>query len=179
MARPFQQLGIVGLEDLFVKSEGELQVLRDLEYELRHRQVPRARSLMVKVRAAIKVLSPAGIEVAVTPKSSDLPVRAEGDLFESESARSPEQKPPGSPAKLQPQESFGGDVPRMPLAEAYKMLNVAQGSSWESIELARRQLVQRASPVVAIDEKRQQLQRDAERINAAYMVIALERVKCR
>ena len=54
MARPLQQLGIAGLEDLFVKSEGGLQVLRDLEYELRHRQVPRARSLLVKVRAAIK-----------------------------------------------------------------------------------------------------------------------------
>ena len=125
MARPFQQLGIAGLEDLFVKSEGELQVLRDLEYELRHRQVPRARSLMVKVRAAIKALSPARIEVAVTPKGSDFSVQAGGDLFESESARSPEQKPPGSPAKLRPPELFGGDVPRMPLAEAYKMLKVA------------------------------------------------------
>ena len=61
MARPFQQLGIAELEGLFVKSESELQVLRDLEYELRHRQVPRARSLMVKVRAAIKALSPVRI----------------------------------------------------------------------------------------------------------------------
>ena len=53
MARPFQQLGIVGLEDLFVKSEGELQVLRDLEYELRHRQVPRARSLMRRAQGVV------------------------------------------------------------------------------------------------------------------------------
>lgn len=179
MARPFQQLGIAELEDLFVKSESELQVLRDLEYELRHRQVPRARSLMVKVRAAIKVLSPAKIEVAVSSKSSSVSARAGGDLFEPGSVGSPEQKPLGSPAKLQSQESLGGDVPRMSLAEAYKMLKAAPGDSWESIELARRRLVQRASPALAAGEQDGRHQSAADSVNAAYKLIAMDRTKLR
>ena len=73
MARPLQQLGIAGLEDLFVKSEGRLQVLRDLEYELRHRQVPRARSLLVKVRATIKSAPTTEIGVAAAPHLPESP----------------------------------------------------------------------------------------------------------
>ena len=71
------------------------------------------------------------------------------------------------------------EIPVMSLSDAYKALKATPGSSWESIELTRRQLVQRASPAVATDEQRQQLQRDAEDINAAYKVIALDRIGSR
>ena len=71
------------------------------------------------------------------------------------------------------------EIPVISLSDAYKTLKATPGSSWESIELTRRQLVQRASPAVATDEQRQQLQRDAEDINAAYKVIALDRIGSR
>lgn len=175
MARPLQQLGIVGLEDLFVKSEGELRALRDLEYELRHRQVPRARGLLVKVRAAIKAVPTTGISVAAPPHRSEPQGQGEGDLFEVEHV--PRQEPkPEEPAEVKSPAWAAGEIPVISLSDAYKTLKATPGSSWESIELTRRQLVQRASPVVAIDEKRQQLQRDAERINGAYRVIALDRL---
>ena len=71
------------------------------------------------------------------------------------------------------------EIPVMSLSDAYKALKATPGSSWESIELTRRQLVKRASPAVALDDKRQQLQRDAENINSAYQVIALDRIGSR
>lgn len=179
MARRFQQLEIVGLEDLFVKSEGELQVLRDLEYELRHRQVSRARSLLVKVRAAIKAVPITEIGVTTPPHRSEPQVQGESDLFEFEPIRLFEQKPSGSPVKLESEEQTIREIPWMVLPEAYKMLKATPGDSWESIELTRRELVQRASPVLAADGKREQLQSDAERINVAYRLIALDRTKLR
>lgn len=178
MARPLQQLGIVGLEDLFVKSEGELQMLRDLEYELRHRQVPRARSLLVKVRAAIKTVPETGISVAATPHLSDSPEHVGGDLFGAKHVPRQEPKSEGA-AKVKSPACAVREVPVPSLSDAYKALKATSGSSWESIELTRRQLVQRASPALAIDDKRQQLQRDAENINAAYKVIALDRIGSR
>lgn len=174
MARPFQQLGIAGLEDLFVKSEGGLQVLRGLEYELRHRQVPRARSLLVKVRAAIKAVSTTEIGVAASPPRPEPPRQGESDLFEAEHKPKSEE-----PAKVKAPAWAAGEVPVISLSDAYKALKATPGSSWEAIELTRRQLVQRASPVVAIDGKRQQLQRDADNINTAYKVIALDRIGSR
>lgn len=178
MARPLQQLGIVGLEDLFAKSEVELQVLRDLEYELRHRQVPRARSLLVKVRAAIKAVPTTATSVAAPPHLPEPLGQVGSDLFEAEHV--PRQEPKtGEPAKVKSPAWAAGELPAISLSDAYKALKATPGSSWESIELTRRQLVQRASPVVAIDEKRRQLQRDAERINGAYRVIALDRLGSR
>ena len=178
MARPLQQLGIAGLEDLFVKSEGGLQVLRDLEYELRHRQVPRARSLLVKVRAAIKAVPTTEISVAAMPHMPESAGHVGGDLFEAKHV--PRQEPKSEEvAKVKSPAWAAREIPVISLSDAYKTLKATPGSSWESIELTRRQLVQRASPAVAIDDKRQQLQRDAENINSAYQVIALDRIGSR
>lgn len=178
MARPLQQLGIGGLEDLFVKSEGELQVLRDLEYELRHRQVPRARSLLVKVRATIKSAPTTEIGVAAAPHLPESPEYVGGDLFEVEHVACQQSKSE-EPVQVKSSAWAARESSIMSLSDAYKALKATPGSSWESIELTRRQLVQRASPAVAIDDKRQQLQRDAENINSAYQVIALDRVRSR
>lgn len=175
MARPLQQLGIVGLEDMFVKSEGEFQVLRDLEYELRHRQVPRARSLLVKIRAAIKAVPTTEISVAATPDLPESPGHVGCDLFGAKHV--PRQEPKSEDvAKVKSPAWASREILVISLSDAYKALKATPGSSWESIELTRRQLVQRASPVVATDEQRQQLQRDAEDVNAAYKVIALDRI---
>lgn len=178
MARPLQQLGIVGLEDLFVKSEGELQILRDLEYELRHRQVPRARSLLVKIRATIKAVPTTEIGDAVTPHLPESPGHVGGDLFEVEHV--PRQEPKSEqPAQVKSPAWAAREIPVMSLSDACKTLKTTPGSSWESIELTRRQLVQLASPVLAAGEKRKGLQSNAEKINAAYRVIAQDRIRSR
>jgi hypothetical protein len=58
----------------------------------------------------------------------------------------------------------------LPLEDAYRILRVAPTSTWEVIELARRQLVQQASPIKTATmnvEKRSQLQEQAHRANLA------------
>lgn len=179
MPRPLLQLGVMELEDLFTRSRRDLQVLRNLEFELQNRQVPRAKDLLANVRTAIKAASATRTNLAAPLDQPSARVgQAGSDMFGVELVHRQEPKSQESVQEKSTARAVG-ELPAISLSDAYKALNVTPGSSWESIELARRQLVQRASPVVAIDEKRQQLQRDAERINAAYMVIALERVKCR
>lgn len=65
-------------------------------------------------------------------------------------------------------------LPSMPLDDAYKVLRVAPGSAWESIESARRQLVQQASPARTASlspEKLLQLEDQAQRANLASISI--------
>jgi hypothetical protein len=62
----------------------------------------------------------------------------------------------------------------MPLEDAYRVLRVASTSTWNVIELARRQLVQQASPAKTATlevEKRSQLQEQARRANLACLSI--------
>ena len=66
----------------------------------------------------------------------------------------------------------------MGLDEAYKTLKVMPGSTWETIELARRQSVQRAHPteIGSLDiEQRREAQASARRANAAYAVLRTSR----
>jgi hypothetical protein len=48
------QFGVSQLEELFVKSKSDADVLRQLENELQYRQVPRAVALLAKVRAVMR-----------------------------------------------------------------------------------------------------------------------------
>lgn len=69
--------------------------------------------------------------------------------------------------------------PSMPLDDAHKVLRVAPGSAWESIESARRQLVQQASPARTTSlspEKRLQIQDQARRANLACLSIWRTRI---
>lgn len=132
----------------------------------------------MKVRAAIKAVPTTEISVAASPPRPEPPRQGGSDLFEAE--HMPRQEPKSEePAKVKSPAWATGEIPVISLSDAYKVLKATPGSSWESIELTRRQLVQLASPVVASDEKRQQLQCDAEKINAAYKVIALDRIGSR
>lgn len=132
----------------------------------------------MKVRAAIKAVPTTEINVAAPPHRSEPPGQVGSDLFEAEHVHRQESKPE-EPIKVKSPVWVAGEIPVISPSDAYKALKATPGSSWESIELTRRQLVERASPAVAIYEMRQQLQRDAERINAAYRVIALDRLRSR
>lgn len=178
MSRPLIQLGIDKLEALFVKERKDMEVLRRLEGELQHRQVPRAKSLLAEVQTAIKEMDVAvsssitgKISKARTPVNTSQPER---DLFDSVPLA------PSEPSHPSSTESKRYGRPReeglvIPLSDAYKLLKANSGSSWESIELMRRQLVQRASPAVAASQHKQGLQEEADRVNAAYKVILAAR----
>lgn len=51
MQRPLARHGVVQLEELFSKSKENQKVLKQLEYELKFRQVPRAMALIAEVQA--------------------------------------------------------------------------------------------------------------------------------
>lgn len=180
MARLLQQLGIVELEDLFVKSKGELQALRDLEYELRHRQVRRAGSLLVKVRSAMKatdtITPSAAPESAVADHPPAMSAQPELRLFNPVRLAPPHIKPLAPIGSKQPNPSRE-KKPLIPLSEAYRLLKANPGSSWESLELVRQQLVQKASPAVASTDQQLRLQEDANRINEAYKAIVAARLQ--
>jgi hypothetical protein len=55
MNRPLMQHGVAQLEQLFASSKSDTKVLKQLENELRYRQVPRAVSLLSEVQAALYV----------------------------------------------------------------------------------------------------------------------------
>ncbi len=52
--RPLMQIGIGALEAMFGESPADTKVLRSLQDELKHRQVPRAIALLQKVEKALK-----------------------------------------------------------------------------------------------------------------------------
>ena len=63
MQRPLMQQGVAQLEALFAASRGDLRVLKQLEDELTHRQVPRAVALLAEVQKAIRGAGPPSPEV--------------------------------------------------------------------------------------------------------------------
>lgn len=181
MSRPLMQLGIMELEALFAKSRRDMQVLRNLEAELEHRQVPRARSLLASVRTAMKATDATVPSAALGPpaaadRPSAMQTQPELGLFNPVRSAPPVIKSPvpiGSKQASQSRE----EGPLIPLSEAYRLLKANPGSTWESIELARQQLVQRASPAVAPTEQQRRLQEEANRINAAYKAIVVARLQ--
>lgn len=54
MTRPLMQQGVGQLEELFAKSKADVKVLKQLEFELQFRQVPRAIALLAQVQDAMR-----------------------------------------------------------------------------------------------------------------------------
>ena len=192
MRRPLMQNGIAQLESLFAASMDDAKVLKKLQEELRHRQVPRAVVLAEKVEkarggaktpAVSPTATPSGHTIAqnptVTPKVHQPP------LWISTSGSTHVQVPTAPAVRSAAPEAIALQKPAMAatalvmgLDEAYKTLKVMPGSTWETIELARRQSVQRAHPteIGSLDiEQRREAQASARRANAAYAVLRTSR----
>ena len=150
MPRPLMQLGVGDLEALFTKSKTDVKVLKQLEHELQYRQGPRAVALLAEVQAAMYGAAP----VAPAPAPA-MPVPApapqQTGLWERPTApatglaASPIAAPrPAEPIKAPtPPAVPKTPEPAMPVEDAYKLLKATAGSTWESIEQTRRQMVQR------------------------------------
>lgn len=178
MSRPLMLLRITELEALFEESRRDKSALRKLEAELEHRQVPRARSLLDSVRTAMTTtdLEADVPRPVVANRSSAIPIQPDlGPLnpVRLELSEIQHSAPIGAEKIGQSRE----EQPLIPIAEAYRLLKANPGSDWESVELARRRLVQKASPAGTPTGKRRDLQEEANRINAAYKAIVSTRMK--
>lgn len=180
MRRPFMQLGVVDLEMLFAKSKADVKVLKQLEHELQYRQVPRAVALLAEVQAAMseaQLVAPATMPPnstpALTPKQPSLWERPATPTDAPHQAES--VKAPAPPTTLKTPQAA---QPFMPLDDAYKLLRATAGSTWESIEQTRRQLVQQSHPArlkAMSPEKQTQTLAEANRVNSAYLTLSQSR----
>ena len=203
MSRPLMQHGVGQLEDMFGNCRGSPQILRELENELQYRQTPRAHALLEKVQAAMaatgaftrELSSRAPTTPAPSPPaplkqpnvwgeapSSEVPGVGTPPVPPVASALPPQVLRPASPARPADPPSVSKPAapitPTMPIEDAYKLLKATAGSTWESIEQTRRQLVQQAHPsrVRSIgSERRAQHEAEARRVNAAYAVLSKQR----
>lgn len=195
MARPLMQHGVGQLEEMFAKGKADPKVLKQLEDELQYRQVPRAIALLVEVQAAMYGGTPAAPQVATVPAPpparppEPTPVSQQPDLWRLPAAPPVVAAPPAAPfrtvtpAAKPPQPASvakaSASSPAMPLDDAYKILKASPNATWESLEQARRTLVQQSHPSrwkTMSAERRAQALAEAKRVNAAYA--ALSHARC-
>lgn len=183
MPRPLMQHGVGALEALFAKSKTDPKVLKQLEHELQHRQVPRAVMLLSEVQAAIHGATFAAPSVSpVRPAQAvEQPSLRERSAAPAPNPVTPEVAPPPSAVSTKTHETPAAAKPSQPsvpilsLEDAYKLLHATVGTTWESIELTRRHLVQQSHPgrlQSMSPDGRAQVRAEAERVNVAYAVLS-------
>jgi DnaJ-domain-containing protein 1 len=156
MSRHLIQRRIDELEALFEAEQGDPDALRLLEAELAFRSVPRAATLLAKVKRVL-----GGGTVLPSPKQNTLfdhktPVAVQVPLLKE------------TPKATAP------PMPTMTLEDALKVLKITAGTPWESVEMSRRQAVDRGHPdrlATLSEEKRSAVKEEARRANAAYLVL--------
>lgn len=184
MARPLMQNGIAQLEALFAASTTDVKALKQLEGELKHRQVPRAVNLLAEVQAALRKTAKADTLPAAAEPSSAAPVPV-AQAPRRQPAPAPSLRPDSQnaapaagpvaapiPRSLRAAEMSG--VPTPSADAAYLLLKATPSTPWESVESVRRQLVDAAHPsrlAGSTPENRAQVQESARRANAAYAVL--------
>lgn len=184
MPRPLMQLGVGDLEAIFGKSKTDVKVLKQLEHELQYRQVPRAVALLVEVQAAMygaTPATPAGAPASPAPQQPGLWERPPAPAPTPVATPVATPRPP-VPAKASEPPAVAKApppaTPTMPLEDAYRVLKATAGSTWESIEQTRRQLVQQANPgrlKSMSPERGVQALAEAKQVNAAYTVLSQAR----
>jgi len=193
MARPLMQHGIAQLEAMFASSGTDPKVLKQLEGELKHRQVPRAVNLLSEVQASLRdstrtdtakggaqpphvlpppVVSPQLVAQPRQPELWPLPGSAKAAAGPSVHTMVPASAgnvhpPTRTATEARPAPAISPDA-------AYLLLKATTTTPWELVEEARRQLVDAAHPsrlAALTPEKRAQVQDIARRANAAYAVL--------
>jgi hypothetical protein len=181
MPRPLLKFRISDLEEMFAERPADSALLDRLQHELKYRQTPRAAALFRKVKAAVSRAEKEAPSCVQLPEQSTTstpcitcgPPRGAG--AEPLPLMFPAQDPPREPS----QSLTGGQV-CIPteVSQAYALLKISPGSSWESVESARRKLVQQASPTCTLSMSvgdRERLNKQAGLVNAAYALLAKQR----
>lgn len=188
MPRPLKQLGVGQLEELFARSKTDLKALKHLTHELQYRQVPQAVALLTEVRAAMSSATLATTTIQ-SPTFAKLepqnPSNGQNDMWDRPLAaptistkNMPTPQPAASANGNSQSPAIASSQPRavstMTVDDAYKLLGVAAGATWESIEQSRRLLVKQSHPervVLMSSIKREQARDGARRLNDAYAVL--------
>lgn len=158
--RALLQKSIVELEKLFIDSQNDQVILSQLENELKYRKTSRASKLLKRVETAQKTLESQSTTEITSPESLNLLVLPSA---ETRTSKLSTKQPPSSSIK-----------PIFTLEESYQVLGVVHASSWEAIEQARRNLVERSRPDLIAELSKQQKERvreDAYRVNQAYAIL--------
>lgn len=182
MARPLMKYGIGQLEEMFSRGKADPEVLKQLEHELQYRKVSRAVALLAEVQAAMYLAPPVGVPEPLTARPPapqqhplwELPAAPATPSVVSRRPTTPSRSPE-TPASVEPSNP---PALAMPLDSAYKLLRATAGSTWESIEQTRRQIVQQTHPERLRSmsaNRRTQALAEAKRINAAYAVLSQAR----
>lgn len=183
MTRPLMQHGVGQLQELFTQKKTDQKLLRQLERELSHRQVPRAVLLLEEVRRALRAIPSAEESGDTVPATHITPVAKQPAQDVRFVGTEPEEftTSPGRETSRPPREAFArkdspeyADLGAMTLDAALKTLRAAPGAPWESVEFARRQIAQLASPASAgqlSPERRESLRLAARRANFAYSML--------
>lgn len=176
MSRPLLQKGIADLEQLFAVSLNDLKTLKQLKNELKHRHVPRAVALL---KAVDEALSSQGLDFQskqmplIELQQMNFPQEGINSTTLNDSAPTailkelPSSNPNSNALLNSSLNSPSLSIPQ----DAFKVLNVPQNSPWESIEKARRKIVELANPgrlEMLQVEQRSKLIQDAKNANAAY-----------
>lgn len=202
MKRTLMQLGIGALEEMFEASKTDAKVLRQLENELMHRQVPRAVALLEQVQLAMKRLAtsllpraqdelplePPAVPVPVPGPPPPAPERIAPVVVVAASAPQPvtpsapqQARPPAADPVVAPQACVErAPIPPVSLEDACKLLKVTMATPWQEVELVRRKLVLLSHPrhLVGMPQERQEAVRmEARRVNAAYAALSAARAK--
>jgi hypothetical protein len=185
------QHGVGQLEEMFTKGKVDPKMLKQLENELQHRQVPRAVALLADVQAAMSsgAAAPRVPSVpAPLPPPAPVPGPQQPDLWVPPTAPAVVDTPPAAPIRAvipavappepRPVAKAPASSPRFPLEDAYKALKSTPGGTWESIEQTRRTLVQQSHPSSSKSlsaEKSAQALAEARQVNLAYATLSYAR----
>ncbi|MCS6996516.1 MAG: hypothetical protein NZ533_06105, partial [Casimicrobiaceae bacterium] len=183
---PYRQLTIGHLEALFSRSHTNVEVLKLLEHELRQRNTSRAIALLSKVLTAINdVAGPSSASARELPRRNTEPKQSElWEQIVDKASRaiatptSARYRARRSKPTVFATESTTEAARRITIEVASNIFAAAVNSSWESIELKRRQLVLKSHPErlkpLPIGQ-RERLRAEAENVNAAYLILFVSR----
>lgn len=202
-SRPLMQRTIGDLEIMFSNSPADTTLLAQLAAELKHRNVPRAQALDQKVRKALdtadttkqNLSADERDESVVRPKTILARARAkqangnQAELWREASTANTLSGPSGetrevsipkrtSDAPSPGKKSHTSDDHSMSVEEAYRILTAKPDSTWEALEMKRRQIVQLSSPSHTkhlSSGERSKLLSNARQVNQAYMALCLAR----
>jgi hypothetical protein len=173
MPRPLMQSRIGDLEEMFASSRGMPDALKQLEHELQFRQVPRAVALLELVQRAKAAAQAKGVSNSpaparpvappteqprpAAPAQSPAPPTTQLSLLGlpavPQTVRLPIDTPvapvaaPAQPPRPSAPAQVAPALPTVSVEDAYRLLKLAPGATWEAVEQARRTAVQKSSPL--------------------------------
>jgi hypothetical protein len=153
------QSGIGDLERLFESNHADPQTLEALEYELKFRSVPRAASLLKKVRGAMN-------GTPIVPVASQKALFDHAPLVQTQETLSTKAALVAAPVI----EEAPMPRPQLSIEDACNILKVSAVASWDTIEQSRRAIVELTRPdrmAKLSDKNRHALRHDAQMANAA------------